>query len=257
MSRRRGLWAATALCLSVLTACSGTAEPEPTPSQPTSSTPPPPMVTTPVASDGGSAQIAETGLTVAPDTDGTGAEYWWAVAIKNTSATDLLVTVDFDRGDIDAGGQKHGQPNKLHTILPGQTIYTGRRASSSTVPVKLDPTIVASRWYPMSELTGRGFNAGLELTEGAFVSETGTYVRAAYISRHVGVPDQVVDILVVLRDGKGLLRGALRVNAHGSALPAGPHVMEDSFDADDWPPGADRAKSQITISSTCCAIIPD
>ncbi|WP_285662266.1 hypothetical protein [Actinorhabdospora filicis] len=200
----------------------------------------------------------DTGLTVSPaSSQEYGTDYWWAVAIKNTSATDLLVTVDFDSGGTAADGRDHGERVKLHTILPGQTMYTGRFTGGKNPPVKLNPFVVETEWYPMSELALRGFDAGLELTEGGFDSATSTYVHATYTSRSVGVQDQPVDILVALRDSRGKLLGAIRVSAGGNAVPAGPRTIAGDFDEDRWPPEADRAKSQILISSTCCAIIPD
>lgn len=247
-----------ALCL-LITGCTTPNEPDGTVNASPSLIAPGtgPLQARTTASDGGTAQVTETGATTYPPTH---REYTAGVAVTNTSTTDLLVRVDIRHAVTDKEGYDRSTVHYTGTVLPGQTTYTGYRGAVGEGFVSGGAAVAAAYWIPMTELAARGMDAGLTDITGSFgdVNERGDRmaVKVSFTSHFTNVADQKLRVLVVFRDPNGKLLGAMPGIRDFPAAPAGPHESDDELFTADWPPGADKSTSTVTMTVDCCAIIP-
>jgi len=245
MPQRSAAALATAvLGVGLLAGCTSTSAPDGTPSSGMSQ-PASPVRDT--ATDGGGAEIVESAVTPLKDA------YIWAVGVKNTSASDLLLVVRFDGHLGDEVGANASRA--LYTILPGQTMYAGARTATDLVPARISPAVTETRWVPMTVLAESDMDAGVNLIEGGLEHGSESYIaRVSFSTRGVGVPPQTVDLLVLFRDAKGALLGAMATGATTTAA-LGASGIRSTFAFSAWPPGADESTSAATISVSCCAVI--
>lgn len=258
MARLTGLIATAALCLFVA-GCSAPPVPDTDPSTSPSSSAlsTGPLLARPTASDGGTAQITETGaMPFAPKSR----EYTAGFAVTNTSATDLLVRVDVLTAIGDTRGPYETTSHYLGTILPGQTLYSGYRGSTGDVFVSAGAVVHAAYWIPMADLAARGMDAGLTDVTGSIgdLNAAGDRMtlKAAFTSHYTGVTGQTLKALVIFRDATGKLLGAAPAIGDHQSTPPGPRAIDDEIAVADWPVGADKAKSTVTMTVVCCAVVP-
>ncbi|GIG67198.1 hypothetical protein [Phytomonospora endophytica] len=231
--------AAVIIGVGLLAGCTSASQPDDPPSPTVSNSAP----VTDTAGDGGRAEIVESAVTALKDA------YIWAVGVKNTSASDLLVVVRL------SGGEETNVNGVLHTILPGQTMYTGARVKADAAPATISPSVTETRWVPMETLARNDMDAGVELIEGGLEHGSDSYIaRVSFSTRGVGVPAQTVELLILFRDAEGVLLGGMATGSTGVAA-AGASAIRSTFDFAEWPAGADEAASTVTISVSCCAVI--
>lgn len=250
----RRMTATALICLGLLAGCSET-PPTGVDDAPVSSVPEPLSAqTTDAASDGGQLEFTESAVTAFKDDHGRDA-YTWAVGVRNTSTSNLLVYALYDRTLIDTEGESHSYPEtQVYTVLPGQTMYQGNITSTDFVPAEIAPTVTSAAWVPMAALAEQGADAGVELSEGTLGHGTDKLIaRVSFVSRGIGVRDQMVGVLVLFRDAEAELLGAVLVGETMTSAP-GAVDLERSFETSHWLPKADESTSTATISVSCCGI---
>ena len=252
MPRRHAAITTTILGLCLLTGCAPEDEVAPPASPTPSETVSLGSLVTPTASDGGRAEVAESAISSYEDRFGW--SYDWAVGIENTSATDLLLSVEFDDHVADADGEDESRNWTLYTIPPGQTMYHGNQTgSNATEPVTITPVITEARWIPMASLAAQNVGAGFELTAWDLDREGSEYVARVSLTS-LGTESQALSVMVLFRDAKGELLGAMDAPPDPFTDP-GDYDLEETFRESWWLHAADLSASTVTVKSTCCPVV--
>lgn len=254
MLRRTAM--AALVCLALLAGCTPGEGADGDPPSPAPSDPVPlSQLMTPTAADGGRIEIVESAITPFKDEIGRDT-FAWAMGVKNTSTTDLLVSSLIDRVFTYSGDKAEDfATEKVYSILPGQTVYQGNNTSGGAAPAKMTPVVKEARWIPLAALDTRGKAVGVEPVGGELVLDGEKLTaRASFTSNQANVGPLVVYLQVVFRDSKGRLLGGMWSTSPFQPTGPGPHEVTATFKASDWLPGADESTSTATVYAGCCSI---
>ena len=205
--------------------------------------------TTETASDGGTLAI-DHGLTVRENVvRGSAFEKSWVVTVHNTSATDMLLFVEYamvwryEDGDTERGSAR------LMAIRPGQEVAAGDSLGGSRRPVALDIEPSRTVWAPLAALVTYGSDAGSTVTDLRLEPPLDDgRVRVEYVleshyaAQFAGLG---LDAVAVLRDDSGRLLGGYRLKE----TSVGPSVLVSDGIPDEMWLDASYQKSTVSVSS--------